>query len=68
MIGDVTQITPLTFTGDRWTFSSTGRTACADGAPVQSTVFDEVLLPERHEPDGTLTGTRRIQFMDPCPQ
>jgi hypothetical protein len=67
--GVVTQITPLTFAGDRWTFkfNRPART-CPDGAPMQSTLYDEVMIPDPAvNPIEQLTGTRRIQAMDPCP-
>jgi hypothetical protein len=67
--GAVTQITPLTFAGDRWTFkfSRPDRT-CPDGSPMQSVLYDEVMLPDpATNPMDHLVGTRRIQAMDPCP-
>jgi serine/threonine-protein kinase len=67
--GVVTQTTPLTFVGDRWTFKyPRPERTCPDGAPMQSTLYDEVLLPEpATNPMDRLTGTRRIHMMDPCP-
>ncbi|MGV0792325.1 Rv2253/PknI dimerization domain-containing protein [Mycolicibacterium sp. XJ1819] len=65
-----TQITPLTFAGDKWTFQfNRPERQCDSGEPVQSVLFDEVMLPPEAtaEPIPHLTGTRRVQFMEPCP-
>jgi serine/threonine-protein kinase len=67
--GAISQITPLTFAGDRWTFKfNRPQRTCSDGSPMQSTLYDEVMLPDPAiNPMDHLTGTRRIQTMDPCP-
>jgi hypothetical protein len=67
--GAVSQITPLTFVGDRWTFKfNRPEQTCPDGSPMKSLLNDEVLLPDPPtNPMEHLTGTRRIQVLDPCP-
>jgi len=67
--GAVSQITPLTFAGDRWTFRyPRPERTCPDGQPMQSILNDEVLLPDPPtNPMTELTGTRRIEILEPCP-
>ena len=67
--GAVSQITPLTFAGDRWTFKfNRPERTCPDGSPMQSALYDEVMIPDpATNPMDHLSGTRRIQAMDPCP-
>jgi hypothetical protein len=66
--GAVTQVTPLTFAGDRWTFTfDRPERTCPDGSPLRSTLHDEVMLPDPAvNPIDHLTGTRRVTIMEPC--
>ncbi len=67
-IGGNPQLTPLTFAGDRWTYRwERHGVVCDNGAPVQSWGNDEVLFPDpAADPIPSLTGTRRLETMEPC--
>lgn len=65
------QITPLMFTGDRWTYRwDRGEKSCGPGTPerVRSFGFDEIMFPQPSEnPIVTLSGLRRLEAGEPCP-
>lgn len=69
VINNSTQTTPLTFGGDKWTFRfNRGARPCPDGAQGDSYLNDEVMLPDpASNPMQTLTGTRRLEQLAPCP-
>jgi hypothetical protein len=67
-IAGTPQLTPLTFGGDRWTYRwARSGAVCPDGVSVQSWGNDDIPFPDAApNPIASLTGSRRLETMEPC--
>jgi hypothetical protein len=68
MIAGKAQLTPLTFGGDRWTYRwARSGVVCPDGVSVQSWGNDDIPFPDAAtDPIASLTGSRRLETVEPC--